>query len=140
MRPKRSRQLTLRELGGVCASPNSYFVRATARECAPHVETLRRCVDAMRCGGHRIDEDDDASQTIISCDDITRDAREALTQLASMNVKPDVMRASRAGVLVRVVSEGALGDDLARRARRLFDAWLKHVIADANDAFERLGR
>ena len=137
MRPKRSRQLTLRELGGVCASPNSYFVRATARECAPHVETLRRCVDAMRCGGHRID-DDDAQK--VSRDDITRDAREALTQLASMNVKPDVMRASRAGVLVRVVSEGALGDDLARRARRLFDAWLKHVIADANDAFERLGR
>lgn len=138
MRPKRSRQLTLRELGGVCASPNSYFVRATARECAPHVETLRRCVDAMRCGGHRIDDDDDAQK--VSRDDITRDAREALTQLASMNVKPDVMRASRAGVLVRVVSEGALGDDLARRARRLFDAWLKHVIADANDAFERLGR
>ena len=138
MRPKRSRQLTLRELGGVCASPNSYFVRATARECAPHVETLRRCVVALRCDGHRIAEDD-ASQKI-SRDDITRDAREALTQLASMNVKPDVMRASGAGVMVRVVSEGALGDDLARRARRLFDAWLKHVIADANDAFERLGR
>lgn len=138
MRPKRSRQLTLRELGGVCASPNSYFVRATARECAPHVETLRRCVDAMRCDGLRSIDEDDAQK--VSRDDITRDAREALTQLASMNVKPDVMRASGAGVLVRVVSEGALGDDLARRARRLFDAWLKHVIADANDAFERLGR
>ena len=133
MRPKRSRQLTLRELGGVCASPNSYFVRATARECAPHVETLRRCVVAMRCDGQRIDEDD-ASQKI-SRDDVTRDAREALTQLASMNIKPRVMRESGAGVMVRVVSEGALGDDVARRARRLYDAWTRIVIADANEAF-----
>ena len=127
----RARQLTLLELAGTCTSTQSYFVRATARACAAHVETLRRCVDAMRCDA--IDGDDDDS--VASRDELTREAREALTQLASMNIKPRVMRESGAGVMVRVVSEGALGDDVARRARRLYDAWTRIVIADANEAF-----
>jgi hypothetical protein len=85
----------------------------------------------MRCDA--IDGDDDDS--VASRDELTREAREALTQLASMNIKPRVMRESGAGVMVRVVSEGALGDDVARRARRLYDAWTRIVIADANEAF-----
>jgi len=123
-----TRQTSIEDCPYVVRSRSSYFSSCSLEECASYAEAIVRAIEARSTSRRARDASDDARE---------RDARrrtidigcDAVRQLATKNIALDVVRASGAGEAMAMASDGALGADVARSAKRAMATWIARVVA-----------